>query len=188
MSQKKASIFEFMKSADTGSQTFVKVNDGETVQLRILSKPVTGWEVFADGKPHRWCEGQEKPDNVPDTDETPRPFVAFVVFQYTEPAAVKVWQFSQKTVMKSMEMLFQGGQLHWSTFIINLNRKGTKMDTQWTLNGTQVPIEDNLISFATQADKYVDLNALFLGDSPIIQPLPSISVDVKTPEAGDLPF
>ena len=62
------------------------------------------------------------------------------------------------------------------------------MDTQWTLNGTQVPIEDNLISFATQADKYVDLNALFLGDSPIIQPLPSISVDVKTPEAGDLPF
>lgn len=181
-------IFKFMQSADTSGNPFVKLQDGETIQLRILSQPLTGWEQFADGRPHRWPADQNKPEGTPQSDERARPFLAFVVYVYTGDAGVKIWQFTQQTIIRQMEVLFQGGALHWSSFMLNLHRKGAGMDTTWTVIGTQVPLEDSLIEFATKSKDYIDLNALFIGDSPIIQPLPSISVDRTDTAPSDNPF
>lgn len=186
MSQSDA--FKFIQSADTGVNPFVKLADGDTIQLRILSQPLTGWEQFADGRPHRWKPDGQKPEGIASSDERPRPFLAFVVYVYTDDAGVKIWQFTQKKIMKQMEILFRGGALHWSSFVLTLNRKGAGMDTVWTVIGTQVPLEGPLIEFATQADEYIDLSALYVGDSPIIQPLPSISVEMQQPDQSDNPF
>jgi len=111
-----------------------------------------------------------------------------VVYVYTDSAGVTIWQFSQKTIFKQMEVLFQGGALHWSSFMLNLRRTGSGMDTDWTVIGTQVPLEDSLIEFATKAKDYIDLSALYVGDSPIIQPLPEISVEMQQQNQSDSPF
>ncbi len=181
-------VFKFLSSAESAGSPFIKLTDGDTIQLRIISKPLTGWEQFADGKPHRWPAEQSRPEGTPDSTERPRPFLCFVVYQYTEPAAVRIWQFSQQSIIKQMEMLFNGGQIHWAEFIINLRRKGSGLDTQYMINGTRVPLEPALIEFAAKVDDYVDLQALFVGDSPIIQPLPTIEIDRVESKADDLPF
>jgi hypothetical protein len=51
-----------------------------------------------------------------------------------------------------------------------------------------MPLEDSLIEFATKAQDYIDLSALYVGDSPIIQPLPEISVEMQQPNQSDSPF
>lgn len=181
-------IFKFVQSADTGGNPFVKLQDGDTIQLRILSQPLTGWEQFADGRPYRWAPDSSKPEGIPKSTEKPRPFLAFVVYVYTDDAGVKIWQFTQKRIFKQMEVLFQGGALHWSSFVLNLRRTGSGLDTDWTVIGTQMPLEDSLIEFATKAQDYIDLSALYVGDSPIIQPLPEISVEMQQPNQSDSPF
>jgi len=177
-----------MQTADNSGSPFVKLQDGDTVQLRILSQPLMGWEQFADGKPYRWKPDGSKPEGMPDSSERPRPFLAFVVYQYTDDQGVKIWSFTQQTIIKQLEVLFEGGKHHWSSFVINLRRKGAGLDTTWTVIGTMVPLEDSLIEFATKAEDYIDLSALYMGDSPIIQPLPSISVERKESQPNDLPF
>ena len=180
--------FTFLKSADTSGSPFVKLQDGDTVQLRIISQPLCGWEQFADGRPHRWPHDQKRPDGTPQSDERPRPFLAFIVYQYTDDDGVKIWQVSQQTILKQMEVLFNGGEEHWSNFVLTIRRKGAGLDTKYTVTGTGVPLEDSLVDFASKAEEYVDLSALFVNDSPIIQPLPAISVEPQKPQNDVKPF
>lgn len=181
-------VFKFAQAAESGGNPFVKLQDGDTVQLRIISQPTCGWEVFADGRPYRWPHDQKKPEGTPPTDERAKPFLCFIVYQYTDEPGVKIWQFSQQTIIKQMEVLFNGGKEHWSTYVLTIRRKGSGLDTKYTVSGVMVPLEDNLIDFASKADEYVDLSALFVNDSPIIQPLPEISVEQAKQETGNDPF
>lgn len=181
-------VFKFITQADNAGNPFVKLSDGDSVRLRLISQPLCGHEQFIEGKPQRWPAGQSRPDGLPASSERPRAFLAFIVFQYTPDPAVRIWQFTQQSVFKQLEMLFQGGKVHWSSFILTLQRKGSGLDTTWNIAGAQVPLEAELIEFAAKADEYVDLNALFLGDSPIIQPLPEIRIEEKPTQADDLPF
>jgi hypothetical protein len=181
-------VFSFINAADTGGSPFVKLQDGDTIQLRIISQPLCGFEQFADGRPYRWPHDQSRPEGTPKSDERAKPFLAFIVYVYGEHGGIKIWSVSQQSIIKQMEVLYNGGDDHWSTYVLTIRRKGSGLDTQYTLAGTQVPLEDALISFATQAKEYVDLSALFVNDSPIIQPLPDISVERKKPDTNDLPF
>lgn len=181
-------VFKFLTSADSAGSPFVKLQDGDTTQLRLISQPLCGFEQFADGKPYRWPHDQSRPEGTPKSDERAKPFLAFIVYQYTDTPGVKIWQFSQQSIIKQMEVLFNGGKDHWSTYVLTIRRKGSGLDTTYTVAGTMVPLEDGLIDFATKAADYVDLSALFVGDSPIIQPLPEISVERAQPKQDDLPF
>lgn len=181
-------VFKFISQADGAGNPFVKLQDGDTVQLRIISQPLCGHEQFIDGKPHRWPAGENRPAELPQSSERARAFLAFVVYQYTDDAGIKVWQFSQQSIFKQLDMIYEGGKKHWSSFVLTLRRKGSALDTQWTVAGTQVPLEPELKEFATVAADYVDLHGLFLGDSPIIQPLPDITIKPQESTPDDLPF
>ena len=49
-------------------------------------------------------------------------------------------------------------------------------------------MEENLIAFAQESSKYIDLSKLYTGDNPFIEDVPALSVKVEESKADDLPF
>jgi hypothetical protein len=181
-------IFTFLQESARGASDYVKFQDGDKRHLRIISKPITGHELFVDGKPVRWEPDAPRPEHAI-SDERPKKFVAFVVFEYNHDnssGAIKVWSFSQRTIIDQMAMLFKAE--HWTTFELVVTRVGKGLDTKYNVTGIQSPIEENLVAFASKADEYIDLSKLYTSDSPFLQDLPEISVAKPKAKADDLPF
>ena len=187
-------VFTFFNTAASSGSDFVRLQDGDKRSLRILSKPIIGFEVFIDNMPHRWKDDQPVPTHLNLGDEKPRKFAAFVVYEYDTKEGgegrIKVWQFGQKAVIKQMEMLFVSE--HWSAYELVITRTGKAMDTTYNITGISRPPEDNLLSFAMQCDEFVNLEKMFEGESPFLKELPGISVEQpkkkeKKPTDG-LPF
>ena len=165
-------IFEFLEKS--ASSDYVKLADGDKTSLRILSQPVVGFELFNEGKPIRW-RADDKAPTLPPSEERPRKFLAFVVYEY-DSKAVKVWQIGQRTIIAQLSQLFDGGE-HWSTFELALSRRGTGMETKYTVVGKDRKCEDNLIAFAILAGDFIQLDLLFDGASPFIKELPELGVE-----------
>ena len=181
-------IFTFLQESASGASDYVKFQDGDKRHLRIISKPITGHELFVDGKPVRWEPDAARPEHAV-SDERPKKFVAFVVFEYdhdNSSGAVKVWSFSQRTIIDQMAMLFKAE--HWTTFELVVTRVGKGLDTKYNVTGIQSPIEDNLVAFASKADEYIDLSKLYTSESPFLQDLPELSVAKTKKKNDDLPF
>lgn len=181
-------IFEFLQESNNAASDYVKFQDGDKRHLRIISKPVTGHEVFVDGKPVRWEPDAPRPEHAI-SDERPKKFVAFVVFEYdhdNSSGAIKVWSFSQRTIIDQMAMLFKDE--HWTTFELVVTRVGKGLDTKYNVTGIQSPIEENLVAFATKADEYIDLSKLYTSESPFLQDLPELSVAKAKTNNDGLPF
>ena len=181
-------IFQFLQQSNSSASDYVKFQDGDKRHLRILSKPITGHELFVDGKPVRWQPEAPRPEHAI-SDERPKKFVAFVVFEYdhdNNSGSVKLWSFSQRTIIDQMAMLFHDA--HWSDFELVVTRVGKGLDTKYNVTGVQSPIEDNLVAFASEAHKYVDLSNLYKSESPFIQDLPELSIAKQEPKRDGLPF
>lgn len=181
-------IFTFLQESSRGASDYVKFQDGDKRHLRIISKPITGHELFVDGKPVRWEPDAPRPEHAI-SDERPKKFVAFIVFEYdheNKGGAIKVWSFSQRTIIDQMAMLFKAE--HWTTFELVVTRVGKGLDTKYNVTGIQSPIEENLVAFASEAEKYIDLSKLYTSDSPFLQELPELSVAKPKTKADDLPF
>jgi len=181
-------IFDFLQQSNSAASDYVKFQDGDKRHLRILSKPITGHEVFVDGKPVRWKPDGERPEHAI-SDERPKKFVAFVVFEYDHDnnnGRVKLWSFSQRTIIDQMAMLFHSA--HWSDFELVVTRVGKGLDTKYNVTGVQSPIEENLVAFAAEAHKYVDLSKLYESENPFIQELPELSIAKQEAKRDGLPF
>ena len=181
-------IFNFLQQSNSSASDYVKFQDGDKRNLRIISKPITGHELFVDGKPVRWEPDAPRPEHAI-SDERPKKFVAFVVFEYDHDnnnGRVKLWSFSQRTIIDQMAMLFNDA--HWSDFELVVTRVGKGLDTKYNVTGVQSPIEENLVAFASEAHKYVDLTKLYEAESPFVQELPELSVAKSKPVSNDLPF
>ena len=165
-------VFKFLSKS--ASSDYVKLADGDKRSIRILSQPVMGFELFTEGKPVRWRHDQAAPE-LPSSEERPRKFLAFIVYEY-DSAAVKVWQFGQRTIIDQLSQLFDSGE-HWSSFELVLSRRGSGMETKYSVVGIGRQPEENLISFAAEAEQYVNLDALFDGGSPFIKELPQLGVE-----------
>ena len=165
-------VFKFLSKS--ASSDYVKLADGEKTSLRILSQPIMGFELFNDGKPIRWRHDEQAP-TLPPSEERPRKFLAFVVYEY-DTQKIKVWQFGQRTIIDQLSQLFDGGE-HWSTFELALSRRGAGMDTKYSLVGKDRQPEENLISFAQKADDFVNLELLFDGGNPFTKELPELGVE-----------
>jgi len=181
-------VFDFLAKSDSATSDYVKFQDGDKKSLRIISKPITGYELFVDGKPVRWEPDAVRPEHAI-SDERPKKFVAFVVYQYGEDGAdgaIKVWSFSQRTIIDQMAMLFK--EEHWTAFELVVVRAGKGLDTKYNVTGVKSAIEENLLAFAAEAHKYIDLSKLYSGDNPFIADLPELGVKQSKPQTDDLPF
>lgn len=181
-------IFTFLQESASSASDYVKFQDGDKRSLRILSKPVAGYVLFVDGKPIRWEHDAPRPEHAV-SDEKPRKFVAFVVFEYdgqSDGGRVKIWEFSQRSIIDQMAMLFK--EEHWTAFELVVTRKGKALDTKYNVTGIKSPIEDTLLEFASQAADYIDLTKLYTGENPFLQDLPQLEAKQQKTEPNDLPF
>lgn len=181
-------IFKFLQESNSAASDYVKFQDGDKRHLRILSKPITGYEVFVDGKPVRWEQDAVRPEHAI-SDERPKKFAAFVVYEYDHDnngGALKVWSFSQRTIIDQMAILFKDD--HWSAFELVVTRVGKALDTKYNVTGIQSEIEVKLLAMASKIDKYIDLSKLYTGESPFLQDLPELSIGKSKKTNNDMPF
>jgi hypothetical protein len=181
-------IFTFLQQSNSAASDYVKFQDGDKKSLRLLSKPIAGFELFVDGKPVRWEQDAPRPDHAI-SDERPKKFVAFVVYEYSgqsDSGSIKVWSFTQRTIIDQMAMLFR--EEHWTAFELVVTRVGKGLDTKYNVTGIKSPIEETLLAFAAEAYKYIKLNNLFTGESPFLEELPTLEAKQEKEEPKDLPF
>jgi len=181
-------IFNFLQQSNSAASDYVKFQDGDKKSLRILSKPIMGYELFVDGKPVRWESDAERPEHAI-SDERPKKFVAFIVYEYSgqsDSGRIKVWSLTQRTIIDQMAMLFR--EEHWTAFELVVTRVGKGLDTKYNVTGIKSPIEETLLAFAAEAYKYIKLDNLFTGDSPFLEELPALEAKQVKEESKDLPF
>ena len=181
-------VFDFLQQSTSAASDYVKFQDGDKRSLRLLSKPVAGYELFVDGKPVRWEQDGERPDHAI-SDERPKKFVAFIVYEYSgqsDTGAVKLWSFTQRSIIDQMFMLFK--EEHWTAYELVVTRLGKGLDTKYNVTGIKSPIEETLLAFCAVANKYVDLSKLYTGDNPFIDELPALEAKQQKSEPNDLPF
>lgn len=188
-------IFDFLQQdrSDKKPSAYIKWQDGDKRSVRLISKPITGYEAWVDNpdgsrRPVRWRPNDKQPEHAI-SDDKPRVFMAFVVFEYSEDGQggdIKIWSFNQRSIIDQMAMLFK--DRHWSEYELVIVRAGKGLDTKYNVTGIHRQIEDNLVAFASQCDKYIDLEKMYDGDNPFLDDLPEISVAQPKPQSNDLPF
>ncbi len=163
--------------APTGS--YMKLLQGEN-RLRILSRPILGWEGWKNKQPTRF-RLEEKPVTTDFDNQQVKHFWAFVCWDYAD-GSVKICEITQAGIQKSIEALARDKD--WGPpfeYDIKIVRKGESLETEYTTNPVpHSPItqemKDALIA------KPVKLDALFSGDDPF-------DVDPAVDGAdSDLPF
>jgi hypothetical protein len=185
-------IFNFLQQSSSAASDYVKFQDGDKKSLRLLSKPIMGYQLFVDGRPQRWAHDEPRPNHVPEVnerDEKPKKFVAFIVYEYSgqsDAGRIKIWEFTQRTVIDQMAMLFR--EEHWTAFELVVTRVGKGLITKYHVTGIKSPIEETLLAFAAEAHKYIKLNNMFTGDSPFLEELPALEAKQVKQESKDLPF
>jgi hypothetical protein len=149
--------------APTSNGHYAKLQDGEN-RIRILSKPILGWEDWIDNKPYRF-RMDKKPASSFDTNRPIRHFWAFIIFNYTTQE-IEIMQITQATVRKAIEGLCKdsdwGVPFHYDIKII---KSGQSMDTEYSVNPVPHKPVDEIIVNAFM-DRPIYLEALFDNKDP----------------------
>lgn len=151
---------------------YMKLLEGEN-RIRIMSKPVFGWEDWLDNKPVRYAM-DKKPSRPNDPKKPIKHFWAFVVFNYQEEQ-IQIMQVTQSTIRKSLESLCNDKD--WGApygYDIKIMKTGEGMDTEYSVNPVpHKPIDDYLMSCFKE--RPCDLNALFDNADPFSSDIQNIT-------------
>lgn len=140
-----------------------QLEDGEECKIRILSRPIVGWEDWDEnGKPVRFL-----PENEPNESiipgKTVRKFVAMLIWNY-ELEKVQIWSFTQVRVRNSLKTLDikKGDPTKYDISVIKI---GEGQTTQYILKGLSPSAAPKEASDSLRA-KPVNLYALYVGEDP----------------------
>lgn len=142
---------------------YLKLMEGEN-RIRIMSKPIIGWEDWQDKKPMRFRMDQ-KPNKPVDSKKPIKHFWAFIVFNYNEEE-IQIMQVSQATVRKSLEALCRDSD--WGSpyaYDIKITKKGEGVDTEYAVNPVPHKTIDPYL-VACFSERPINLEALFTGEDP----------------------
>lgn len=157
----------------TSSNNYFKLQEGEN-RIRILSKPIFGWEDWQDKKPVRYVLN-DKPLKPFDPKKSIKHFWAFIVYNYKDKQ-VQIMQITQATIRKRLEDLCKDEE--WGTpfnYDIKISKNGEGMETEYVVNPVPHKPVDNTIIEAFRERK-INLDALFTNSDPF-----HIEDDVFTP-------
>jgi hypothetical protein len=145
------------------SNYYLKLQEGEN-RIRILSKPVLGWEDWDNKRPVRY-QYENKPAKSCDPTKPVKHFWAFVVFNYNEEQ-IQVMHVTQATIRKALEALCRDND--WGSpynYDIKIIKTGEGVDTEYSVN--PVPhkqVDGYLISCFNE--RRCNLEALFDNGDP----------------------
>ncbi len=142
---------------------YTKIKDGEN-KIRILSRPITGWEDWENNKPIRFTE-DKKPKAAIDPKKPIKHFMAFIIWNYSEEQ-IQIYQVTQATIKNAIIGLCCDED--WGTpcfYDIKINRTGQQKDTEYTVNPVpHKPISDQVLK--AFKEKPICLEALYHGLDP----------------------
>lgn len=149
---------------------YMKFQDGENT-FRILSKPIIGWEDWADGKPVRYKHGQEPAKKTP----TLKHFWAMIVWNYSTES-IQILHLTQSGIRAAIKTHADNkrwGAPYFYDFVVM--RSGEKPNVKYTLmalpgDETSKEVREAFIN------KPCYLDALYTGEKPF-----SLEHEVYTP-------
>jgi len=145
------------------SSYYMKLQEGEN-RIRIMSKPVFGWEDWQNNKPVRYAM-DKKPLKAFDPKKPVKHFWAFVVFNYQEEQ-IQIMHVTQATIRKSIESLCNDKD--WGSpfaYDIKIMKTGEGVDTEYSVNPVpHKPLDPYLMTMFNE--RPCNLNALFDNSDP----------------------
>jgi hypothetical protein len=149
--------------APNTSNYYVKLIDGEN-RIRILSRPIMGWEDWLDNKPVRY-QLDDKPAKSFDKTKPIKHFWSLIVFNYGQNA-VQIMHITQNSIRKSLEALCRdtdwGDPYHYD---IKITKSGQGLETEYTINPVpHRPLDEEIIK--AFKDNPCNLEALFTNSDP----------------------
>jgi len=141
---------------------YFKPEKGEN-KIRILSKPIMGWEDWKDNKPIRFH--MDKKPIPQDPEKGVKHFWAFIVYNYNAKA-IQIYNVTQASVRKSIETLCKDSD--WGApyfYDIKIMKSGDGMDTEYTVNPLpHKPISEEVVKLFHE--RPINLEALYDGNDP----------------------
>ena len=156
------------KAPSSGSDGYLKIKKDTENRIRIMSKPILGWEDWtADKRPVRF-RMDSKPQSPLVADNKIRHFWAFVVYNYNE-SKIQIMHIVQASIQKQIQALVTNSD--WGspyTYDIKIVRKGENMETEYYCSPCPHKVIDSSIIEAYH-EKPCNLEALFTGEDPFAQ-------------------
>jgi len=163
--------------APRSSNYYMKLVEGEN-RIRIMSRPVLGWEDWKDNKPVRFTM-DKKPAKPFDPKKPVKHFWAFVVFNQNEEQ-IQILHVTQASIRKSIEALCK--DTDWGdpyAYDLKIMKTGEGVDTEYAVNPVpHKPVDQFLITCFDERPCY--LEALFDNGDPFSQ---EWGPDKRTPRA-----
>jgi len=118
--------------APKSSNFYMKLQEGEN-KIRILSKPILGWEDWIENKPIRY-RMENKPKKSFDPQKPLRHFWSIIVWNYSEEQ-IQILHLTQATIRNSIEALCHD-EVWGAPFFydIKIIKKGEKTSTEYLVN------------------------------------------------------
>jgi hypothetical protein len=149
------------------SNNYLKLQPGDN-KIRIVSKPIIGWEDWKDNKPIRF-RMSDKPQTSIDPEKPIKHFWAMLAWDY-KSNKLAILEITQKSIQKAIEGLAKnedwGSPLNYD---ITISKSGSGLDTEYAV----VPIPPKPLSEEVQGliiGTQVNLEALFDGKDPFATP------------------
>jgi hypothetical protein len=153
--------------APKSNSQYFKINDGDN-KIRILSRPVLGWQDWGpDNKPIRFTM-KDKPLKALDPKKPVQHFWSMIIWDYAD-SKIKIMHLTQATIRNMIQALAKNEE--WgnpSGYDLTINRKGSKQLTEYSVTPSpKRPISvDMLRAFH---DTPINLNALLVNGDPFTQ-------------------
>lgn len=154
--------------APKGVSGYMKMEEGVN-RIRILSAPITGWEIWMDGKnskrkPLR-SRYEEKPEKPSDPNSPLKYFWSFVVWNYAA-SAIQILHVTQASIRKGIEAVVNDEDWgHPAQYDIKITKRGEGVDTEYVVNPVAPSPLSNEILKAFK-EKPIWLEALYDGGDP----------------------
>jgi len=156
--------------APKSSNFYMKIQEGEN-RVRILTRPVLGWEDWQDKKPIRFTF-DNKPAKAIDPKKPIKHFWAFIVYNCVEDQ-IQIIHITQASIRKSIEALCNDKD--WGvpyTYDIKIKKTGEGMNTEYSVNPVpHKPIDPAII--AAFKERPCNLESLFTGEDPFTTTTPT---------------
>jgi hypothetical protein len=145
---------------------YLKLAPNTSATIRIVSRPVEGYQVFMDGKPIRWTVDGEMPKKCYTADEKPRSFAAFTVW-HKEDSQFKIYQCATRSVLLEIANLaeVEGDPM---TYDLKITRKGAGLDTKYYVRvDSKEAFDLDMCELSQKFNDKIDLKQLFVeGGNP----------------------
>ena len=151
---------------EAASSQYLKLAPNTSATIRIVSRPVEGYQVFMDGKPIRWTLAGEMPKKAFAADDKVRPFAAFTVW-HVEDSQFKIYSCTTRSVLLEIANLaeVEGDPM---TYDLKITRKGAGLDTKYYVRVDNKEVFDlDMCELSQKFNDKIDLEQLFVeGGNP----------------------